>query len=138
MTEEDEEFNRIEREAAMRKEAVVSAISKEQKEYERGFIDGMQEQMKRSVDKAVNAMTRRKWLDMTTREQIARHVEQMGMNGYGTLAIAAAIRSMDLNAEPCDWVDLTDREMMDVIDIDDSPMTMGRKIEAKLKEKNHG
>ena len=34
------------------------------------------------------------------------------------------------------WVDLTDREMMDAIDIDDSPMTMGRKIEAKLKEKN--
>lgn len=136
MTEEDDEFNRIEREAAMRKEAVVSAISKEQKEYERGFVDGMQEQMKRSVDKAVNAMTRRTWLDMTTREQIARHVEQMGMNGYGTLAIAAAIRSMDLNAEPREWVDLTDREMMDVIDIDDSPMTMGRKIEAKLKEKN--
>ena len=26
--------------------------------YERGFIDGMQEQMKRSVDKAVNAMAR--------------------------------------------------------------------------------
>lgn len=25
--------------------------------YERGFIDGMQEQMKRSVDRAVNAMT---------------------------------------------------------------------------------
>jgi hypothetical protein len=138
MTEEDEEFNRIEREAAMRKEAVVSAISKEQKEYERGFVDGMQEQMKRFVDKAVNAMTRRKWLDMTTREQIARHVEQMGMNGYGTLAIAAAIRSMDLNAEEREWVDLTDREMMDVIDIDDSPMTMGRKIEAKSKEKNHG
>ncbi len=136
MTEEDEEFNRIEREAAMRKEAVVSAISKEQKEYERGFVDGMQEQMKRSVDKAVNAMTRRTWLDVTTREQIARHVEQMGMNGYGTLAIAAAIRSMDLNAEEREWVDLTDREMMDVIDIDDSPMTMGRKIEAKLKEKN--
>jgi hypothetical protein len=138
MTEEDEEFNRIEREAAMRKEAVVSAISKEQKEYERGFVDGMQEQMKRSVDKAVNAMTRRTWLDMTTREQIARHVEQMGMNGYGTLAIAAAIRSMDLNAEPRDWVDLTDREMMDAIDLDDSPMTMGRKIEAKLQEKNNG
>jgi len=35
-----------------------------------------------------------------------------------------------------EWVDLTDREMMDVIDIDDSPMTMGRKIEAKLKEQN--
>ena len=26
--------------------------------YERGFIDGMQEQMKRSVDRAVNAMAK--------------------------------------------------------------------------------
>ena len=34
------------------------------------------------------------------------------------------------------WVDLTDREMMDAIDIDDSPMEMGRKIEQALKEKN--
>jgi hypothetical protein len=29
---------------------------------------------------------------------------------------------------------MTDEEMMDDIDIDDSPMVMGRKIEAKLKE----
>jgi hypothetical protein len=64
MTEEDEEFNRIEREAAMRKAAVAATVAKRE------------------------------------------------------------------------WVDLTDREMMDAIDIDDSPMTMGRKIEAKLKEKN--
>jgi hypothetical protein len=34
------------------------------------------------------------------------------------------------------WVGLTDREMMDAIDIDDTPMEMGRKIETKLKEKN--
>jgi hypothetical protein len=34
------------------------------------------------------------------------------------------------------WVGLTDREMMDVIHLDDTPMEMGRKIEAKLKEKN--
>ena len=34
------------------------------------------------------------------------------------------------------WVGLTDREMMDAIQMDDSPMEMGRKIEAKLKEKN--
>jgi len=65
MTEEDEEFNRIEREAAMRKEAVVSAMSKEQKEYERGFIDGMQKQAQSSVDKAVNAMSQRKWVGLT-------------------------------------------------------------------------
>lgn len=35
-----------------------------------------------------------------------------------------------------EWVWLTDREMMDAIYIDDTPMEMGRKIEAKLKEKN--
>ena len=64
MTEEDEEFNRIEREAAMRKAAVSATVAKRE------------------------------------------------------------------------WVGLTDREMMDAIDLDDSPMAMGRKIEAKLREKN--
>ena len=34
------------------------------------------------------------------------------------------------------WVDLTDREMIDAIYIDDTPIEMGRKIETKLKEKN--
>jgi uncharacterized protein YecT (DUF1311 family) len=34
------------------------------------------------------------------------------------------------------WVGLTDREMMDAIHMDDTPMEMGRRIEAKLKEKN--
>jgi hypothetical protein len=44
-------------------------------------------------------------------------------------AVRAAMRAIP-------WVGLTDREMMDVIQIDDSPVEMGRKIEAKLKEKN--
>ena len=34
------------------------------------------------------------------------------------------------------WVGLTDREMMDAIGLDDTPMEMGRKIEQALKEKN--
>jgi hypothetical protein len=48
------------------------------KEYERGFIDGMQKQMQSSVDKAVNAMTRptyhipskdqREWVELTKDE----------------------------------------------------------------------
>ena len=47
----------------------------ETKEYERGFIDGMQKQMQSSVDKAVNAMTlptyyipskdQREWVGLT-------------------------------------------------------------------------
>jgi hypothetical protein len=36
-----------------------------------------------------------------------------------------------------EWEDLTEREMMDAIDLNDSPVEMGRKIEAKLKEKNY-
>ena len=93
MTEEDEAFNDIERQAKQRKESVKAAVQT-LSEYERGFIDGMQKQMQSSVDKAVNAMSQRT------------------------------------------WVGLTDREMMDAIHIDDTPMEMGRRIEAKLKEKN--
>jgi hypothetical protein len=36
------------------------------------------------------------------------------------------------------WVNLTDREMMDAIGLDDTPMESGRKIEQALKEKNNG
>jgi hypothetical protein len=38
------------------------------KEYERGFIDGMQKQMQSSVDKAVNAMGKREWVGLTDDE----------------------------------------------------------------------
>jgi hypothetical protein len=38
-------------------------------EYERGFIDGMQEQIKRSVDRAVNALAdKREWVGLTDEE----------------------------------------------------------------------
>ena len=33
------------------------ALAQPERDYERGFIDGMQKQMQSSVDKAVNAMT---------------------------------------------------------------------------------
>lgn len=42
------------------------------KEYERGFIDGMQKQMQSSVDKAVNAMSRtwgKPWVSLTDEER---------------------------------------------------------------------
>jgi uncharacterized protein (DUF305 family) len=37
-------------------------------DYERGFIDGMQKQMQSSVDKAVNAMSKREWVGLTDEE----------------------------------------------------------------------
>ena len=40
-------------------------------DYERGFADGMQYQMQKSVDKAVNAMAR-KWVGLTDEEIYAR------------------------------------------------------------------
>ena len=36
--------------------ALRAALAEPESDYERGFVDGMQEQMKRSVDKAVNRM----------------------------------------------------------------------------------
>ena len=44
--------------------------------YERGFIDGMQEQMKRSVDRAVNAMS--KPLVGLTPEEVSAIWQSMG------------------------------------------------------------
>ena len=40
-----------------------------EKEYEQGFIDGMQKQMQSSVDKAVNAMGKREWVGLTDEER---------------------------------------------------------------------
>ncbi len=73
MTPEDEEFNRIEREADMRWKAVKAALkghwehmAQYMTEYERGVIDGRQMQVQSSVDKAVNAMARPSVPDVLT------------------------------------------------------------------------
>ena len=75
MNTEDEEFNRIEREVTLRRKAVSAALKDHiehmrasMTEYERGVIDGRQMQMKSSVDKAVNAMSKREWIGLTDEE----------------------------------------------------------------------
>jgi hypothetical protein len=75
MSEEDEEFNRMEREADMRRKAVSAALNDHVmhmrahlSEYERGVIDGRQMQMQSSVDKAVNAMSKREWVSLMDEE----------------------------------------------------------------------
>jgi hypothetical protein len=47
--------------------ALRAALDTPGTDYERGFVDGMQEQMKRSVDRAVNAMCK-KWVGLTDEE----------------------------------------------------------------------
>ena len=58
--------------------AIKEALAQPERDYERGFIDGMQKQMQSSVDKAVNAMTQptyyipnkdeREWVGLTDDE----------------------------------------------------------------------
>jgi hypothetical protein len=94
MTDEDEEFNRIEREANQRMEAVRSALNehleylrKHMTEYERGVIDGRQMQVKSSVDKAVNAMHKREWVGLMIEEM---NEMTWGKTVYEILALAEA------------------------------------------------
>ena len=61
------------------------------KEYERGFIDGMQKQMQSSVDKAVNRMAQRTWVRLTDEER--RHVWRNLENGGGPKDFADAIEA---------------------------------------------
>ena len=75
MNTEDDEFNRIEREATLRLKAVSAALKdhqdyllKRMSEYERGVIEGRQMQVHSSVDKAVNALSKRKWVGLTDKE----------------------------------------------------------------------
>jgi hypothetical protein len=46
-------------------------------------------------------------------------------------------RELGLDYAPT-WAGLTDEEMMDAIYVDDTPMERGRRVEAKLKDKNNG
>ena len=48
--------------------AIKVALAEPERDYERGFIDGMQKQMQSSVDKAVNAMSRT-WVGLTGQEK---------------------------------------------------------------------
>ena len=49
--------------------ALRAALDTPYTDYERGFIDGMQEQMKTSVDRAVNATCKREWVGLTDEER---------------------------------------------------------------------
>ena len=50
---------------ALRGPAQQAEKQEPNEDYERGFVDGMQEQMKTSVDRAVNATCKREWVGLT-------------------------------------------------------------------------
>ena len=73
---------------------VCDPILPAQQEYERGFIDGMQEQMRRSVDRAVNAMAQRTWVGLTKEDkwEIVQATERDD-RGYVMALVEAKLRS---------------------------------------------
>ena len=90
------------------------------KEYERGFIDGMQKQMQSSVDKAVNRMAQP--------EQ-----DSVAMADY----MAIVEKYAALKAQRT-WVGLTDAEFIEVCQMGarGNWLVAFHRIQAKLKEKN--
>lgn len=63
-------------------------------DYERGFIDGMQKQAQSSVDKAVNRMAQRPWVDLTDAEKDGKRVLENGL-----LFNAAEVQAWELGVE---------------------------------------
>jgi hypothetical protein len=97
MNSEDEEFNRIENEADMRRKAVRAALNDHLmhmranlSEYERGVIDGRQLQVQSSVDKAVNALSKRQWIGLTD-EEIEKLITDAGFSRSDLLMMGACI-----------------------------------------------
>jgi hypothetical protein len=102
MTAEDEEFNRIENEADMRRKAVRAALNDHLmhmranlSEYERGVLDGRQMQVQSSVDKAVNALSKREWIGLTDQErnQLWRDVVKWGDPSHDDVDLMKAIEA---------------------------------------------
>jgi hypothetical protein len=106
--------------------ALRAALDAPGNDYERGFVDGMQEQMKRSVDQAVMAMSAK---PMTKKEWMA--------------FLEKAVGEFDWEAagHKREWVGLTEIEICD-LEVQELPsassetFSFARAIEAKLKEKN--
>jgi hypothetical protein len=109
--------------------------------YERGFIDGMQKQMQSSVDKAVNRMAQTQEPVAWVKEDVCdgqyidgrpRKIWWECNKGVGTAFYTTPPQRT--------WVDLTDKELMDMYNeprSDAEMIAFGREVEAKLKQKNY-
>jgi hypothetical protein len=102
MNTEEDEFNRIEREATLRLKAVSAALKdhqdhllKRMSEYERGVIEGRQMQVQSSVDKAVNALSKRKWMGLTDEErnQLWKDVVKWGDPSHDDVDLMKALEA---------------------------------------------
>lgn len=91
---EDSECGTADLEAALKE-----ALAQPERDYERGFIDGMQKQMQSSVDKAVNAMSRNAWADKYQNEQWHKAAIRLGEE----LASVGPVGYYEMDAS--EWLD---------------------------------
>ena len=99
------------------------------KDYERGFIDGMQKQMQSSVDKAVNRMAQPEQEPVAWWNDTGTHID-LNVSGRGTPLYTHPLQRT--------WVGLTDDEVYKIaFDLEGEHWRkIANAIEAKLKEKN--
>jgi hypothetical protein len=122
------------------RDAVKEALAQPERDYERGFIDGMQKQMQSSVDKAVNRMAQ------PEQEPVAYLCENaVGHKYFRWKKPSSTYKPIALYTTPPQrtWVGLTDEEIADCAEkmeasdpTDSFWREFFRGIEAKLKEKN--
>jgi len=92
------------------RDAVKEALAQPERDYERGFIDGMQKQMQSSVDKAVNRMAQ------PEQEPVAYLCENaVGHKYFRWKKPSSTYKPIALYTTPPQrtWVGLTDEEIAD-------------------------
>ena len=124
--------------------AIKEALAQPERDYERGFIDGMQKQMQSSVDKAVNRMAQPDQKPVAYINIEERKLEWAYKYMSWDTPTVVNLPKIPLYTTPPQrtWVGLTDDEICKLEGFYDF-MTKEeffdaiRKVEAKLKEKNH-
>jgi len=70
------------------------------------------------------------------REECASLIEKMGMEDYGTLAIAVAVRRNTPARPEREWKDLTTAEVKALWNVTKKPSEFADLLQAKLRERN--
>ena len=125
--------------------AIKEALAQPERDYERGFIDGMQKQMQSSVDKAVNRMAQPEQEPVGKFAKFTDGIWREVTDGSAGVSLYTTPLQRT-------WTGLTDEEILDVnmstvtklidepivCDTDHNIIQLGKAIEAKLKDKNNG
>ena len=124
-----------------RYEAFAKMVAEHERDYERGFIDGMQKQMQSSVDKAVNRMAQPEQEPVAYINIEERKLEWAYKYMSWDTPTVVNLPKIPLYTTPPQrtWVGLTDEEIdktLKVYEQDYGWISFAKAIEAKLKEKN--